>query len=714
MKIAQINLGTIEIPPKSWGAIEKVIWNYKIELERLGNQVDIIFPWELYDNSGKLKYDIVHFHVHNQAIDTWRDSNLPYVFSIHDHHVVRYGKNSPLYTKNLFAMKQSVASITYAEFLLDFFDRTDKLYYIPHGVDNKIYRDKGTRNPGKRKLLCVANNGYADDNKSDRKGFRYAIEAAMELNMDITVVGPENNMNFFNSNSDLLQYEKLKLIKDPNEEELVDIYNEHSIFLHLSELEAGQPNLTLLEALACGLPIVGTYIGKEPLNGMVKSSRNSKEVKIKIEEVLKDWENYHQMALETAKKYDWSNIVKQLNDFYNFTISVNKNYTNDDVRKKVLSAYEKTNYNLKESAEPKVSYNINFNDGAYFEVLSKIDKSFNVNFIDDDTNDVKYSLKMNSNTWAKTNTKYFKNWRIEAKDDDDNFVYNMKLENENVLIDFHSSSIGDTLAWVPYAEEFRKKHNCIVYCSIHKNLHKLFEKEYKDIIFIKPGTVIDNLYATYKLGWFSPNPDIHPNDYRTMPLQKTASDILGLPYEEIRPKITIPKQGRPIGRKYVVIAQFSTADAKHWHYPGGWQRIVDWLKENGLEVMVISSQDTNLRGVIKEIGDQPLEKRINQINHSEFMITIGSGLAWIAWAIGKKVVMISGFSKPFCEFQENCIRVINENVCNGCFNDLKYEFDRGDWNWCPVNKGTPKMFECSKSITPEMVIKEMVDNGLIK
>lgn len=129
--------------------------------------------------------------------------------------------------------------------------------------------------------------------------------------------------------------------------------------------------------------------------------------------------------------------------------------------------------------------------------------------------------------------------------------------------------------------------------------------------------------------------------------------------------------------------------------------------------MVISKQGTQLKKVVNQTGDQSLERRINQINHSEFMISIGSGLSWLAWATGKKVVMISGFSKPICEFQENCIRVINENVCNGCFNDKRYVFDRGDWDWCPAHKGTPRQFECTKNITPQMVIEAIENNNLI-
>ena len=157
----------------------------------------------------------------------------------------------------------------------------------------------------------------------------------------------------------------------------------------------------------------------------------------------------------------------------------------------------------------------------------------------------------------------------------------------------------------------------------------------------------------------------------------------------------------------MVIAEHSTANAKHWHYKNGWQTIVNWLNSLGYKVMVISKQGTTLRNIINETGDRSLLTRINQIKHSEFMITIGSGLAWLAWATGKKVVMISGFSDPLCEFKSNCVRVINKSVCNGCFNDIRYEFDRGDWNWCPAFKNTPKQFECTKTITPDMVIDKI-------
>ena len=722
MKIALINLGTIEIPPKSWGAIEKVMWNYKLQLEKLGHTVDIVFPWEIMEN-GKQKYDIVHFHAANQALESYCDFMTPYVFSLHDHHVVRYGKQSPNFSSNLLAMKRSVASITHAEFLIDYFDTTDKLYYLSHGVDTELYKDDEKQRIG-HKLICVANNGYANDPNYDRKGFRYSIEAARKLNLPITIVGPKaNREHFFASNPDLLEYSKLNIIHDPSETELIQILNDHTIFLHPSELEAGHPNLTILESMACGLPIVGTYNGKNQLNGLIKCNRNTNDVTDKINLIINDYDNYRKIARETALKYDWCIIVKQLVDFYTYAISVRDNFSKEDMKNHIINAYETGVINYRKPVEPKIQYNVHMKGsgeismGAFFEIKCETPKKVNVDFIDKDTNSVVYHTTLNQNMFATPNTRYYKNWLIKVTGDD-NRVFDMDLKGKNVLIQFDSSSIGDSLAWIPYIDEFRRIHNCKVYCSSFQNV--LYEKEYPDIIFITPGSPVTDIFATFKIGWFSGgntpwggDRNVQPNDYRLIPLQQTATDILGLKYKEIRPRITIPNTERPIKEKYVVIAEHSTANAKHWHYKNGWQTIVNYLNSKGLKVMVISKQGTTLQKIINETGEQSLTKRINQINHSEFMISIGSGLSWIAWATGKKVVMISGFSKPFCEFQENCIRVHNYNVCNGCFNDSRYTFDRGDWNWCPAYKDTPRMFECTKNITPQMVIDGIEKNNLI-
>jgi autotransporter strand-loop-strand O-heptosyltransferase len=98
---------------------------------------------------------------------------------------------------------------------------------------------------------------------------------------------------------------------------------------------------------------------------------------------------------------------------------------------------------------------------------------------------------------------------------------------------------------------------------------------------------------------------------------------------------------------------------------------------------------------------------MNQIYHSEFFIGLGSGLSWLAWAVNKHVVMISNFSEDGHEFTGNTTRITNPSVCNGCWNNPMFKFDKGDWYWCPEHKGTERQFECHKSITPEMVIEKI-------
>jgi len=109
-----------------------------------------------------------------------------------------------------------------------------------------------------------------------------------------------------------------------------------------------------------------------------------------------------------------------------------------------------------------------------------------------------------------------------------------------------------------------------------------------------------------------------------------------------------------------------------------------------------------LKGVIDKTGDAPLSERANDMMNAKAFIGIGSGLSWLAWGLGTPVTMISGFSKPYSEF-EDCERIFTpEGKCNGCFN--KTQLNAGDWEWCPEHKDTDRHYECTKSIPSSTVI----------
>ena len=276
-----------------------------------------------------------------------------------------------------------------------------------------------------------------------------------------------------------------------------------------------------------------------------------------------------------------------------------------------------------------LKYSVNFIDGPKITIDKSNEKGYyNIFFKDNDTNKIIYKDVIEPGQYSKSNIKYYKNWNIKVEKDDNILLdYDINLKNKIVVISLESKSIGDSLAWTPYAEEFRKKHNCITYISTFKN--DLFEEQYENIHFIKPGTNIDNIFAKYHIGWFNPYINKNPYDFKKIPLQKTATDILGLDYVEIIPKIKKPKNvNPPYNNKYVCIAQYSTSNAKHWHYPvidseKGWQILVDWLNYCGYKVVVISKQPTKLKNIIDRTGDFPLDWRIQEIMFSDFFIGIG-------------------------------------------------------------------------------------------
>jgi autotransporter strand-loop-strand O-heptosyltransferase len=117
------------------------------------------------------------------------------------------------------------------------------------------------------------------------------------------------------------------------------------------------------------------------------------------------------------------------------------------------------------------------------------------------------------------------------------------------------------------------------------------------------------------------------------------------------------------------------------------------------------SQEANDYGAEK-LEDTSLERVINHLKGCEFYIGLSSGISWLAWAVKAKVVMISNFTETNHEFE--CIRVENRKVCNGCWNNPKFRFDKGNWNWCPEHEDTPRQFECHRSISVDDVLEKLV------
>ena len=710
MKVIQVHLGLLPIPPNGWGAIEKIIWDYYLQLNKKGLECEIKFLDDVRYNDNT----IVHVHVANLANECYK-RGIPYIFTLHDHHAYLYGKESPVFKENLKAIENSVLSTCPAKYLVDYFG-SKKLRYFSHAVNTDTFKYKNY-NRENYKLLCVANNGYANNQSVDRKGFKFAIQAAKELNLPITIAGPSNNKKFFETlESSLNNYEKLTKVFDLDEAGLIELYNKHDVFIHASELEAGHPNLTLLEAMSCGLPVIGTFEDKK-YDGMVVVERNTKQIKDAIGKVISNYERYHTEALRAAKNNSYEKRVDQLIELYD-------EYIDRLFANKFVNIYDSLDKNTN---QPNITANINysFNDNAFIEITNSVnkDEAFDVVFKNRVTDQVLYNTTLKDGWWGRCDFSYYIPFNISVKSaltGKTLLDYDLDLTERNVLIQFDTPALGDQLCWMPIAEQFRVKHNCNLYVKI-PNLRPFFEKKYKNIKFLNMDESGPDMFATYKPGWYVDDKSINTNrcknDIRKQPLQKIASDYLGLTYIPERPLIDFELKSSPYKKPTVVIATQSTSQCKYWNHKGGWETIITYLNDKGFDVVCIDKNYSWGNGdnmnvipsnAIDLTGDKPLSDRMNQIYHSSFFIGLPSGLSWLSWALEKPTILISGFSYDYTEF-ETPYRVQNKNVCTGCWND-NY-FDRGDWMWCPKSE-KKEIFECTKSITPQMVI-ETIDR-LIK
>jgi autotransporter strand-loop-strand O-heptosyltransferase len=395
--------------------------------------------------------------------------------------------------------------------------------------------------------------------------------------------------------------------------------------------------------------------------------------------------------------------------------------------------------------EQEIKIKVDFHIGAKVEIVGIPDKeypedeTYEVLFLDNKTNKLLHSDTLKPNYWTKTGINYYVEWKVVVMKNGLGIIHEevLDLKGKDVLVAITNTPIGDNLAWVEYVREFGKIHNCNI--TFQTFIPSIFEKSYDDLTIVGGDTYEFNdskFYASYKISYGIPSEEhdnlrkllfkkkyLHFDDLTywkknespyhpsLIPLQHFAPSVLGLELKEMRPHLICENDERPIQKKYVCISEFASGEIKQWNNKVGWQTLVNELTSLGYEVVSISKEKTDLKKVTKRNGNFPLTDRMWYLHHCEFFIGVSSGLAWLAWACGKKVVMISGVTKATNEFTEDCIRVINEDVCHGCWNSEQHadKFTVFEKTLCPENKN----WECSRKISPKMVIDKIKENNLI-
>ena len=350
-----------------------------------------------------------------------------------------------------------------------------------------------------------------------------------------------------------------------------------------------------------------------------------------------------------------------------------------------------------------------FNDGARV-LCPEGNHPWRVRLRDIDTGNILFETEFGGGR-VNSAKRYFVRFRIEIEQQSETvFSHDFSAKDREVLVQFPVGTLGDPIGWFPYAVKFKELHGCKLTCAIGEKLIALFRGAYPDITFLPHEEVQpERYYATYSVGLFFDDKDFvfQPCDFRHVGLHRTAAYILGVDPTEVAPRLALEDDSRPIAEPYVCIAVQSTTQSKYWNNPTGWREIVSFLKHAGYRVICIDQKPTHgheliwnhiPNGAEDDTGDKSLSERARLLKHADFFVGLSSGLAWLAWAAGTPVVMISGFTHPTNEF-ETPYRVINYHACNSCWNDVRVRFDHKDFFWCPRHKGTPRQFECTRLIT---------------
>lgn len=314
LKIAQIDLGYgMQVPPRKWGGLEEVQGQLILEGKRRGHKIDLISLDSFLKNPPE--YDLCHIHS-GVFIHSLKQRNYKNViYTLHDVHPFLWGKEHSNSQDQLQANLYSKHTVSLSDYYIDWFDNKDNLIKGFISVDTNYWKANFDKDLNNHKIICIGAN-------DDRKGFYLAARAAKQLDIPITIVGPvredwiENELIELNQN-----WGKLTRLYDTPKSQIKELYKQHTIMVHPSKIETGQPCLSVLEACSSGLAVISS-LNDDYTNiwGIIPCVRDVDDIKDKITYSINNWINVSKNARKfvktertTEKHWEfYENLYKQM------------------------------------------------------------------------------------------------------------------------------------------------------------------------------------------------------------------------------------------------------------------------------------------------------------------------------------------------------------------------------------------------------------------
>ena len=301
MKISIVGPGIMPIPPTGWGAVEILIWDQKLALEKLGHQVDIVntkSPIEIIQKINEYRPDFVHVQ-YDDFIELYPYIQYPCAITshfgyleqpnkwgyYHDRIVKPFQRISPV----VFCLSDGIRNVYKNELLIN----EDNLLVTPNGVNTSKFVTRDPKYPDRSLYLAKIDYRKRQSMFQSISSLYYAgNNADPNFNVNINYLGEWSKEYLYNN---LTDYGNLVLLSDGEAHPLV-----------------------CMEALAAGLGVVVCEYGAANLDTSkdfitVIPENKIRDLKYLEDEIInnRDYSISHKDdIIKYASNFDWLNVIR--------------------------------------------------------------------------------------------------------------------------------------------------------------------------------------------------------------------------------------------------------------------------------------------------------------------------------------------------------------------------------------------------------------------
>ena len=301
MKISIIGPGIMPIPPTGWGAVEILIWDQKLALEKLGHEVDIVntkSPIEIIQKINAYRPDFVHLQ-YDDFIELYSYIQYPCAITshfgyleqpnkwgyYHDRIVKPFQRIAP----NIFCLSDGIRDVYKNELLI----KESNLHVTPNGVNTSKFATRDPMYPDRSLYLA----------KIDYRKRQFMFQSISSL-----YYAGNNADSNFNTN--------INYLGEWSKEYLYNNLTDYGNLVLLSDGEAHP--LVCMEALAAGLGVVVCEYGAANLDttkDFITVIPESKITDLKYleDEIVKNRDysvSHKDDIIKYASNFDWVNVIK--------------------------------------------------------------------------------------------------------------------------------------------------------------------------------------------------------------------------------------------------------------------------------------------------------------------------------------------------------------------------------------------------------------------